>query len=66
MTDDNMTPSSSGATESTQSDSSVTATVVKDSSPKDFLTIEGMRGQEYSVGIFIFMLGLISEQFFWI
>jgi len=29
---------------------------VNDSIFPDFLTIEGMRGQEYSVGIFIFML----------
>jgi len=60
MSDDNMTPSSSGATESTQSNTPVTATVVKDSSPMDFLTIEGMRGQEYSVGIFIFMLAGVA------
>jgi len=29
---------------------------VNDSIIPDYLTIEGMRGQEYSVGIFIFML----------
>jgi heme/copper-type cytochrome/quinol oxidase subunit 3 len=58
MTDDNPTPSSSGVTGTAQSDSS--ATVVKDSSPMDYLTIEGMRGQEYSVGIFIFMLAGVA------
>ena len=60
MTDENLTPSSTGVTESAQSDSSATATVVKDSSPMDFLTIEGMRGQEYSVGIFFFMLAGVA------
>lgn len=60
MTDENMTPTAPGGPTPAQPDSSVTATVVKDSSPTDFLTIEGMRGQEYSVGIFFFMLAGVA------
>jgi hypothetical protein len=38
----------------------VSASVAQTTQPDDFLTIEGMKGQEYSIGIFFFMLAGVA------
>jgi len=38
----------------------MSANTVQDPQPNDYLTMEGMRGQEYSIGIFFFMLAGVA------